>query len=66
MRKEMRYTYDLNTNGCLILRASVQGDRDYPGLLGWSGSEAMFDALEGVEHTRAVTPYIEVFERSGI
>lgn len=36
------------------------------GMLAWSGSEAMHDAIEGMEASRAVTPYIERFASAGL
>lgn len=36
------------------------------GMLAWSGSEAMHDAIEGMEASRAVTPYIEKFTEAGL
>lgn len=36
------------------------------GMLAWSGSEAMFDAVEGIEPSRTVTPYIERFTEVGL
>lgn len=36
------------------------------GLLAWSGSESMHEAIEGFEPTRAVTPYIQRFTEAGL
>jgi hypothetical protein len=37
-----------------------------PGMLAWSGSEAMHDALSEFEPTRAVRPYVELFQGVGL
>jgi len=41
----------------------VRQCRGFQGIVAWSGLDWMFDALEGVEPTRKITPYIELFEK---
>lgn len=36
------------------------------GMLAWSGTEAMHDAIDGFEPTRQVTPYIQRFTEAGL
>ena len=38
----------------------------FGGMLAWSGTEAMHEAIEGFEPTRAVTPYIQRFTGAGL
>jgi hypothetical protein len=45
----------------------VRQGKGFSGMLAWSGSESMFDALDGISPgCREVTPYIDLFERAGL
>lgn len=46
----MKYTYDLNTNGCLILTADIQDRRAIRRLIAEEGTTitAEYDALDGL------------------
>jgi hypothetical protein len=36
------------------------------GMLAWSGSELMFEVIDGIEPTKTVTPYIQRFTEAGL
>lgn len=49
--------------------AVIYARQSYYGIhskLAWSGTEAMHDAIEGIEPTRTVTPYIQRFVEAGL
>jgi hypothetical protein len=41
----------------------IRQQHRFSGMVSWSGLDWMFDALDAIEATRKISPYIELFEK---